>query len=81
MQQQGRAEEYQGQERAVTFVARADWMLWQYCQTRFDNRWNDGRRIPASFQHEGRVGWWFPTMWIQDFAEKHSARRYPAEAA
>lgn len=73
---QQRAEEYQGEERKVTFVRRYDDRLWAYCRTRFQQRWElakPQRAIPQGVMHEGEFGWWFPDVWVADFVDRFGA--------
>ena len=77
MQQQEPVEEYQGEERDVAFVPTSDHKAWTYCRVRFRDRWagNKHRAIPSGFVNDGRVGWWFPKVWLRDFADLHPGWR------
>ena len=48
-----------------------DTKLWAYCVLRHRQFWADQgvkRRLVPHFTHEGEVGWWFPAVWVSDFA-------------
>lgn len=69
------AEEYQGIERDVVFVARSDRRLWEHCAAMFRKRWAHAKpsRRPASMHHNGSYGWWFPKIWVRDFLDTHGS--------
>lgn len=64
-------EDYSVSERDMTFVARADDRLWNYCIARHRKRWNVERNVPFGVMNDGKMGWWFPKEWVLDFTDDH----------
>lgn len=52
---------------------------WLYCVRRHHDRWRDEKRKRAipDFRFEGEEGWWFPKLWIVEFA--HGSTRWPQQ--
>lgn len=54
---------------------------WTYCASRHRQFWRDQgylkRAIPSNFRNDGEEGWWFPAIWLRDFAESRGVRSRP----
>lgn len=59
---------YDGKDNKRKFQVSA---LWRYCCVRHKAFWKDEkpkRFVPQNYHGDEGVGWWFPTTWVQDFA-------------